>query len=255
MNLNDQQFPTPMTEADNLRRMMRSLSPVQPDRPLVRVGPQGDGGYLVPDDLDGILACFSPGVAEVSGFELACAEKGMAVYMADPSVEAPAGSHPAFHFTRKFIGATKTRHFLSMEHWVEQSLGPADGDLLLQMDIEGYEYETLFAMPDALLRRFRIIVVEFHHLHHFYSQPYFRLASRVFDRLLGQHACVHIHPNNCATAVYRQGLSIPRVMEFTFYRRDRLTSTTPATTFPHPLDTDNTTNSTLILPDCWYRRD
>ncbi|WP_294610046.1 hypothetical protein [uncultured Roseovarius sp.] len=31
---------------------------------LVRIGGDGDGGYMMPDDFDGITHCFSPGVAE-----------------------------------------------------------------------------------------------------------------------------------------------------------------------------------------------
>ena len=40
---------------------------------LIRLGNDGDGGYLVPDDLNGIEACFSPGVAGNVNFEKALA--------------------------------------------------------------------------------------------------------------------------------------------------------------------------------------
>ena len=36
---------------------------------LIRVGGNGDGGYLVPDILDNIDYCFSAGVGEISTFE------------------------------------------------------------------------------------------------------------------------------------------------------------------------------------------
>lgn len=39
------------------------------DVKLTRIGSSNDGGYLVPDDLDGIKSCFSPGVANNSDFE------------------------------------------------------------------------------------------------------------------------------------------------------------------------------------------
>ena len=57
---------------------------------LVRIGPTDDGGYLLPDVLDGIEACFSPGVGTCSDFELACAERGMQVFLADATVDGPA---------------------------------------------------------------------------------------------------------------------------------------------------------------------
>ena len=77
--------------------------------PLVLIGPHGDGGYLVPDALDGITACFSPGVADNSGFERACIDRGMRVFMADYSVDAAsldADVDPRrYAFVKKFIGA------------------------------------------------------------------------------------------------------------------------------------------------------
>jgi hypothetical protein len=46
------------------------------------MGAKGDGGLLVPDDLKGIEACFSPGVNFVSEFEFDCLEKNIKVFMA-----------------------------------------------------------------------------------------------------------------------------------------------------------------------------
>ncbi len=63
-------FPTGSTDAKQLRALLGRLSPLSSDKELIRMGPRGDGGYLLPDDLAGIEALFSPGVNEVSGFEL-----------------------------------------------------------------------------------------------------------------------------------------------------------------------------------------
>ncbi len=108
-------------------------------------------------------------------------------------------------------------------------------------------------MPDELLKRFRIIVIEFHRLHHLWSAPFFRIAASVFAKILQTHACVHLHPNNCRSSICIQGLEIPRVMEFTFFRKDRFKYCDYAKIFPHPLDRDNTAHAPLVLPDCWYR--
>ncbi|MFN0125164.1 MAG: FkbM family methyltransferase [Verrucomicrobiales bacterium] len=247
-------FPTGLTDGGDLRRLLRSLRPRQPSQDLIRLGPADDGGYLVPDDLAGIDACFSPGVSSVSGFEKDCADRGMPVFLADRSVEGPAESHPRFHFTKKFVGATTNEAFMTLDDWVNTSMPGSQSDLLLQMDIEGFEYEVILAASDALMRRFRIIVAEFHQIDQLWSRPIFRLAGRAIEKLLQTHACVHIHPNNCCGSLRQRGLDIPRVMEFTFVRHDRL-ARDPGyrTVFPHPLDCDNTSNPPLPLPECWYR--
>ena len=247
-------FATAPTYTEEIRSLLDALSPVVCEHALIRLGPNGDGGYLVPDDLEGIAACFSPGVSSVSGFELACAQRGMRVYMADKSVDEPAEKHPQFHFQKKYIGATTNSDFATLDHWISESIASTeDDDLILQMDIEGYEYETLLAVSDDLLRRFRIIVVEFHNLHQLCNEPFFRLASPAFFKLLQTHKCLHIHPNNSSDSVRYGELTFPPVMEFTFLRNDRVREMRPATSFPHVLDYDNTSNPPLVLPDCWHR--
>ncbi|OAN46561.1 hypothetical protein A6A03_12160 [Chloroflexus islandicus] len=247
-------FPTNLTPLEQLRGLIQQLHPLAPPTPFIRIGPHGDGGYLVPDDLAGIVACFSPGVGPISEFERACAERGMRVFMADASVDGPATPHPAFQFSKLFVGALNTDQFITLEEWVHQSLPdePA-ADLLLQMDIEGSEYEVLLATPPALLNRFRIIVAEFHHLDQLFNKWFFHTAGRALEKLLQTHACIHIHPNNRRGIVQLGDITIPPTMEFTFLRRDRLRGAQFRRDFPHPLDSDNTGRGSIPLPACWYR--
>jgi hypothetical protein len=250
--VNDSSFATGIRKRIShslLKRLLPDLHPVVTDSGLVRFGPDGDGGYLIPDDLDGIEACFSPGVSSISGFELECAERGIEVYLADASVESPSDQHPRFHFRKAFIGDRTEGDFVTMDDWMTDAIGDQKGDLILQMDIEGWEFKALNAISEQNLNRFRIIIMEFHGLD--YLLPY---KIRTFRKILKNHSCVHIHPNNCCEPAKIGDVSIPRMMEFTFFRNDRINSRRFQSTFPHPLDRDNTSNSTVILPDYWYRK-
>jgi hypothetical protein len=246
-------FPTAMTAPQHLRSLLRRLYPLYSEYGLIRLGPKGDGGYLVPNDLGGIQACFSPGVSDTSGFEKDCADRGMKVFLADKSIDRPSIEHELFHFSKMFIGAMSSDDFMTLDNWVNVSLSEQDSDLLLQMDIEGYEYEAFLSASTTLMRRFRIAIVEFHQLDQLWNKPFFNLASRAFDKLLQNHCCVHIHPNNCCGSLKKGGIEIPRIMEFTFLRRDRIAPTHHQKDFPNPLDCDNTRNATLLLPSCWYQ--
>jgi hypothetical protein len=245
-------FATKVTKPLALEDFLRKLHPVSCEKELVRMGPEGDGGYLVPDDLEGIQACFSPGVSSISGFEKKCAELGMQVFLADKSVDSAAEEHERFHFTKKFIGVISDDDFMTLDSWVNDSMPDKDAELLLQIDIEGYEYEVFLATPSDLLRRFRIIVVEFHQLDSFWSRPFFSLASRAFEKILQTHTCLHIHPNNSCGSVKKDGNEIPHAMEFTFLRNDRVTKTGYVKSFPNPLDYKNVPGSDIVLPECWY---
>jgi hypothetical protein len=46
------------TDKAAVRELVARLHPLVTDHPLIRLGCSGDGGYLVPDDLEGIAACF-----------------------------------------------------------------------------------------------------------------------------------------------------------------------------------------------------
>ena len=145
-----------MTDSGNIQSLLQKLYPILCDKELIRLGPKGDGGYLLPNDLEGIEACFSPGVAFVSGFEKDCAELGMKVFLADKSVEQPAEAHEQFNFTKKFVGVTSNDDFMTMDNWVTSSLPNSQSDLLLQMDIEGYEYEVFLSISDKLMHRLEL---------------------------------------------------------------------------------------------------
>jgi FkbM family methyltransferase len=243
-------YPSPLTEHTDLLALISSLRPVITEHKLVRFGPDGDGGYLLPNDLDGIKACYSPGVGEISLFEKQCAELGMNVYLADASVNGPAQAHPRFFFEKKFIGATSNNHFMTLNDWVIST--EPNGELILQMDIEGFEYDVLLNTTDELIQRFRIIVVEFHYLKGLWCKHFFTLANRVFNKIVQTHKCVHIHPNNNSGIAKFKGIAIPGAMEFTFLRNDRIQDYSFASTFPHPLDHDTTDNPTMVLPKCWH---
>ncbi len=240
------------TRDSDLRALIQDLRPVDCGIPLIRVGASGDGGYLIPDDLDGIEYCFSPGVSSVSAFEDQLADRGIKSFLADYSVDAPAILRPEFTFDKKFLGAWDGGNFFTLQTWKDKYLKDYEGDLLLQMDIEGAEYEVLLNVPDRLLDQFRIVVIEFHALDRLFDAFAFSLLSTCFRKLLQSFHVVHIHPNNSATTIRHEGIEIPPTMEFSFLHKKRVSRTTPQTRFPHPLDVDNAGGKHVALPRCWY---
>jgi len=178
----------------------------------------------------------------------------MKVFMADASVEAPREEHPDFHFTRKYIGDHNSDITITLPDWVEQSITDKQTDLMLQMDIEGAEYEVIRSLDHEFLHRFRIIIIEFHRLDRIWSRKHFRNIEDTFDTLLETHRCVHNHPNNQGGIVWYGGIGTPRTTELTFVRKDRINTPQYAHTFPHPLDTDNLNFPHVSLPEAWYRK-
>jgi hypothetical protein len=246
-------FVSEMTDVEKLRSLIQRIRPLQAAHPLVRIGGVYDGGYLVPDDLQGIAACFSPGVANNASFEMDMLSRGVHSHLADYSVDGPPAGLQPMSFEKKFLGSFNSEVFTTLDQWVADKAGTSDHeDYLLQMDIEGAEYETLLAASSSTLRRFRIIVLEVHDVESWGCPPFFRLVQASFEKLLQDFHVVHSHPNNWCGVVNLNGIVSPKVFELTFLRKDRGPCTAAASAIPHPLDSPNIEWwPDMVLPPQW----
>ena len=243
------------TQEKKVLELIKKLQPYNVGKDLIRLGAKRDGGYLVPDDLVEIEACFSPGVSTVSEFEKDCFKRGMKIFLADKSVDKPkiGLNKNNYNFLKKYIGCYNNNDFITLDSWINSSNIKKNKDLMLQMDIEGAEYTSLLNISDDLLNLFRIIVIEFHDLHKFWNKGFYDIASVCFDKILLNHTCVHIHPNNFEPIDSNNGIEIPMAAEFTFIRNDRFSTKSYQKSFPHNLDNDNSNErESILLPKIWY---
>lgn len=244
-----------LSKEDSLQKFFSQINPVQTEHQLIRLGSSHDGGYLVPDDLDGISACFSPGVCKKSEFEDQLASKNIRSFLADYSVESPPINNPLFKFEKKFLGSINDDVYMTLESWVEKEMPHNTSDLLLQMDIEGSEYDVLIQTSNELLRKFRIIVIEFHDLQNLLDRFGLRVINSCFSKLLRDFEIVHIHPNNNHKPEKLYDYEIPPALEITFLRKDRIKESRPMTEFPHHLDKKCIEHkSDYALPACWRHK-
>lgn len=242
--------------ASDISRVRQVLDLVRPERvplALVRIGPPTDGGYLVPDDFEGIDGVISPGVGDLSEFEYFFAQKGTSCTLIDATVEKPSIAHPGFRFLKKMLGSREDKEFTTLTAIVEESYADSE-HLLLQMDIEGAEWAALTATSLEVLKQFRILVVEFHDIAaRLRFEDSLQETADLFNRLTQFHTPVHFHPNN-----YGGGLGIgteilPDVFELTLLRNDRIGELRGHAPLPHPLDAENAgiTRSPGIYPSWW----
>ncbi len=252
-----------LVDAQSLQAFLNAFREMWAAVPLVRIGGDHDGGYLIPDDLAGLEACFSPGVGPVCAFDEALMTMhGVPCFMADASVDGLPITHPLADFEPRFIGAHVTEDTWTLSGWLDLKVPPATHDLALEMDIKGAEWAVLAETPDSILARFPWMAIEFHHLGNWLSHPgTLAMVQGLFARLARQFVIVHAHPNNYAGAELLHGVEIPRVLEVSFLRRDRLSvlaksarqSEMAGLTFPHPLDQPNAAGQPdTVLPESWW---
>lgn len=247
-------FIDPMTPADQIQGLINQLHPVKTGLELIRIGGAADGGYLVPNDMAHIGSCFSPGVDQIAHFEKDMLAYGVKSHLADYSVEKVPGGIQVASFTKKFLGAVNDDMFMTLDAWVKAAPEyHGVEDLVLQMDIEGGEYETFLSTSDEVLRRFRWMVVEFHNVESWGQRHYFDLVKATFKKVLKHFHVVHNHPNNACGTVNLAGVVSPRVFELTFVRKDRATADGFVSSLPHVLDRPNIPQTPdLTLPPNWF---
>jgi Methyltransferase FkbM domain len=247
-----------MTAPDKLLSLIRDIRPQRSRFDLVRIGSAADGGYLVPNDLEDMAACFSPGVDTNASFETDLQSRfGIGSHLADYSVPGPPKGFQPLSFTKRFLGTSDNDQYITLDSWMmQQPEFHAPGDFILQMDIEGAEYATLLSARHQNLSRFRVMVIEFHNIENWSDKAFFDIVTATFHKLLQDFIVVHNHPNNCCGVVNMGGVLAPRVFELTFLRRDRSVPLGPCHVFPHPLDSGNIADRPdLPLPRMWYQSD
>jgi hypothetical protein len=80
--------------------LITRLRPVECSLEMIRLGSNNDGGYLVPQNLDGVVGCFSPGVSNNTSFEDDLLSRfNIPSFLTDPSIE---GSTAVKKIAQKF---------------------------------------------------------------------------------------------------------------------------------------------------------
>lgn len=235
-------------------KLLKRLYPIKIEMDLIRIGGDNDGGYLLPNDLTGISACFSPGVADNSSFELDLFNKtGIESHLADYSVTGPPeGYHPK-SFLKKYLGPINDETYITLDSWIKSKEDKDKLDYILQMDIEGGEYLTLLTTNVENLKKFRIIVLEMHNVYAWGQKNFFNIVNGLFDKILQHFYIVHNHPNNNDGLLNVNEVEVPRTIELTLIRKDRTAFKGFRSDFPHNLDRPNVSGiADLFLPQTWY---
>ena len=225
------------TERNLIIEFFKSLRPVNTEFHLLRVGGVNDGGYLVPNDLDGLCGLISPGVGNSITFDCELTNGIIPGVLIDASVPSP-GLPSNLLFLPKFLGNPDDSR-VSLNNLI-QSYFPSCGDLFLSMDIEGDEWEVLKATSVYDLNRFRIITIELHYLNGILNRSkYLSIIFPCINKLLDNFYILHAHANTGGGDFYFQQFKFPRVLELTLIRKDRVKKVSGVAKLPHKLDSPN----------------
>lgn len=204
----------------------------EPDHDFIRLGRDNDGGYILIDDFkacNGIA--YSLGIADDISFDEDIAKRGYDVFMYDCSIQFLPESDPRFHFFNYKIGNGKDAKSL---HAILAENNHLDADnMLLKMDIEGFEYELIYNTPAEDLNKFSQIVIEFHDI----TQYTNLLVLPVLKKLNALFQPVHIHGQDVSPIVkIGDNKILPYYIEVTYLNKSVYSFSERKTPLPLTID-------------------
>lgn len=210
-----------------------------------RVGREGDGGYVVLDDLDGIQSVITLGVGDDVSREVELAELGAKVVLVDHAIAAPPAQHPNFSFLRQKVIGGADAPGLHLDEIIARHA--TRGASLLNIDIEGDEWAVLDAADESLLIWFKQVTCEFHHFSRCRDAEFWETAVRVLRKLDRAFQVVHVHGNNCSGYSLVGNVPCPEVLEVTLANREAYGFVEDDGRFPTPLDRPNDPQAADLL--------
>ncbi|CAN1484201.1 hypothetical protein MCERE3_00026 [Candidatus Nanopelagicaceae bacterium] len=229
------------TPRETLLEFRKMLTPVDNGFELIRAGSESDGGYLVPDDLKGMSKIISGGCDSAWSFEKFFLEQyDVESIIVDRISKKPIDLSPRIEYVDAWFGEGDNFAFVSLASILNGLEKTSEPELLLQLDIEGAEFSEVQRIPEEELKRFRILVIEFHGLDRAINREFHKsVILPVFKKILKDFDLVHSHANNCCGAISIHGVNFPRVLELTFHNKSRREGSLKVRTIPNQLDVPN----------------
>jgi hypothetical protein len=216
---------------------------------LKRFGSANDGGYLMCENLiEPLNAAYSYGVGRNDDWGCEMSRRyHIPVHQYDCFDPArPACNGGAFVFHNECVGDQATdrnSHFFdTLENQISKN-GDSGKRLIIKMDIEGAEWDSLLAAPDELLASIPQIAMEMHG----FGNP---KIAEVLRKLNRNFYLVNVHFNNWSCTP--RAAPLPAWAYQALWVNKRIGVPDPAAPFPAPMSPLNAPDSPT-WPDCQLR--
>ncbi|MDY5184437.1 FkbM family methyltransferase, partial [Helicobacter trogontum] len=164
----------------------------------------------------------SLGISDFSPWDLEMANMGYQVLQYDASIKKAPDTHKNMIFHRKFVGAMRDHQTITFEDIIQQYSFDEKAHNILQMDIEGAEWEIFEKLDFNILEKyFSQIILEFHD-----CDPRSSLQTERHVAILEKfhHAFhpIHLHYNPNGYNFYVKDRFMSSLLEVSYARKDLL---------------------------------
>jgi transcription antitermination factor NusG len=231
---------------------------------LQRYGGSYDGGYILAEDLlnkSEIIYSYGVGPDESwITFDRQMAKLKKTVYLYDNLKNGFwVNDNPFFVFKSEYVNSKNIySHIIENNHSDKTNM-------ILKLDIEGNEYETLLNCSESLFNHFDQLAIEVHDVVNSHLEPYYLINAddtkkrwenklRLFNKLNKFYYLVHMHGNNNSFKIIDE---VPDVLELLYIRKDKFQKLEKRA-YPFPiggLDYPNNPSQPDIILDWWLKHD
>lgn len=229
------------------------MTPFDIDIPKRRIGPNTDGGYVFADRIDPSQAIVSYGISTEYRFDRLMAEAGHKVYMFDHTIDGIDRAHANMMWHKEGVAGLSSppdRLYSIEDHLVRHDIL---GDrLILKMDVEGAEFDSLGLCPDETLSRFEQIVLEVHSLVLLNDREFRDRCVAMLRRINRHFTLFHVHANNCDGPDGIRivaGFPVSNLLELSYIKTSAVTRSASRTLYPTAFDYPNVPAKDKLL---WF---
>lgn len=213
----------------------------------IRLGSEGDGGYVMLDDFKDVTAALSYGTDTNADWDMAMVERGIPVWQYDHSIERAPIEHEKIAWQKKMIVPKPQDGCATISQTLENAHVSKPETAILKIDIEGAEWDVFSEASPSDLACFTQILVEFHYFDHCNEDRFLRRAHDAISKLAKQFGVFHVHANNWSPLVEVSGVWFPGTLEVSFASRARYEFQPTDELFPTEIDQP----CNPFLPDVW----
>jgi len=154
-----------INDPDSIKCIYHLISPKEVlDKNRILMGSKTDGAYVMIDDLNNVKNAYSFGINNNIIFDKALADKGIDVYMYDHTINKLPYENSKFHWKKIGIcGKNKNRTNLKdLEYLIKENGHTDENNMILKIDIEYGEWDSLLDVDEKYLNQFKFILIEYH---------------------------------------------------------------------------------------------
>lgn len=189
----------------------------QSENEYIRIGSKYDGGYWITKRvLRKADFLVSGGIESNNDFEYYLARNGIPGIQIDNSVDRAPKAHKKLQFIKKTLGIS--------ENNISRYIPINSKNVIIKLDIEGAEYETLKQITD--FSKVICLIVEFHEIYKIVEEDFWRSLKELLSKLKLSHDNICVKANNAGGTFIIGNQILPKVIEVTFVRKDLLNHST-----------------------------